>query len=89
VPKELKVSVRTRQFAGGQSIDCTLSGLPTEQVWVYDENYKTKVLTYYAKSISSFVEGIRQDWNLDRSEVQVDYFDVWYYGMTEWDWRTM
>jgi hypothetical protein len=87
LPKELKVSVRSSSFAGGQAIDCTLSGLPVETVWQYDSVYNTKIYTQAAKEICEIVEDIRNQWNLDRSESQVDYFDVMYYGRAEWDWR--
>ena len=88
LPKELKVSVRSHSFAGGQAIDVTLSGLPKDEVWVFDEFHKCDVYTEQAKAIQNFIEEIRNDWNIDRSESQVDYFDVMYYGRTEWDWRT-
>ena len=87
LPKDIKVSVRSSSFAGGQAIDVTLSGLPKDEVWVYDELYKTKVLTEKAQKIYEIVEGLRNDWNINRSEPQVDYFDVLYYGSTQWDWR--
>lgn len=87
LPKDIKVSVRSSSFAGGQAIDVTLSGLPKNEIWVFDELYKTNVLTDKAEQIQNFVEAIRADWNLDRSDAQVDYFDVMYYGSTQWDWR--
>lgn len=87
LPKELKVSVRSSSFAGGQAIDVVLSGLPKDEVWVFDEYYKVHVLTETAEQLQNFVEAIRADWNLDRSDAQVDYFDVMYYGSTQWDWR--
>jgi hypothetical protein len=90
LPADLKVSVRTDLYAGGGAIRVTLSGWTTEQVWttetdaVYGWGY---TLTHDAARVQGHVEQIRRSYNRDASDSMVDYFDVTYYGSTEWDWK--
>ena len=38
IPPDVKVSVRTRKYAGGQAVDVTLKGWNSEAVWYQTES---------------------------------------------------
>lgn len=90
LPADLKASVRTHLYSGGGAIDITLSGWTSERVWemqddaIYGRGYG---LTAEADRTQRAIEAIRRAYNRDASDSQVDYFEVTYYGSTEWDWR--
>lgn len=85
IPADVKVSVKTRKYAGGQAIDCTLSGWGAEVI--YTGTGYERDLTPIARQIITIVEGIRESYNRDNSDPYTDYYDVTYYGSTDWDWR--
>ena len=84
IPNDVKVSVRSDRFAGGQSVDVRLSGWNPEAVW-YEDEIHGYLKTTAAKQVEIAVEAIRSAYNRDASDSMVDYFDVTYYGVTEWD----
>jgi hypothetical protein len=86
LPKDLKVSVRTDLFSGGGAIRVTLSGWDKQRV--YEERADGYLnLTEEARQAQEQVEAIRLAYNKDESDPTVDYFNVTYYGSTDWDWR--
>lgn len=86
LPKELKVSVRTDLFAGGGAIRVVLSGWNAGQV--YQKNPKGHLdMTHEATRIRDRIESFRGAYNRDACDPMVDYFDVTYYGDTEWDYK--
>lgn len=85
IPVDVKVSVRTRKYAGGQAVDVHLSGWNPEAVW-YRGTYGPEMSNAAAR-VEKAVERIRGSYNRDASDSMVDYFDVTYYGTTQWDVR--
>jgi hypothetical protein len=84
LPKDLKVSVRTDTYAGGGAIRVKLSGWDSERVYSPEgDGYFD--MTEEAKNTMHQVEAIRRAYNRDASDSMVDYFDVTYYGTTDWD----
>jgi len=41
-----------------------------------------------AKAIEEKVEDIRNQYNREAINSQIDYFNVTYYGCAQWDWRS-
>jgi hypothetical protein len=86
LPKDLKVSVRTDLYAGGGAIRVTLSGWSSDQVYDKDgDGYFD--MTDAANRVRNQIEAIRGAYNRDASDAMVDYFDVTYYGSTDWDYK--
>lgn len=83
IPHDVKISIRTRKFAGGQAIDASLTGWNSEAVWLTTETHRT--LTSAARRVADAVERIRNSYNRDASDPMTDYFEVIYYGITQWD----
>jgi hypothetical protein len=79
IPADVKVSVRTRTYAGGRAIDVTLTGWDRERIYTTDW-----FMTPEAQAVRQTVETIRESYNRDASDSMVDYFDVDYYGSTDW-----
>jgi hypothetical protein len=80
-------SVTSETYSGGRSIRVVIRDLPFE-AWVEGEHphwpgEKIEVLTPAAKEVQSKVQAIHRAYNYDGSEIQVDYFDVNYYGQVE------
>ena len=83
IPADIKVSVRCQKYAGGQSVDVYLSGWDRSRIWdIGPEGWK---MTAEAKAVEGFVEKIRESYNRDNSDSMTDYFEVVYYGTTNWD----
>ena len=84
LPADLKVSVRTDNYAGGGAIRVTLSGWDSERVYSPEgDGYFD--MTNEAKNVMHRVEALRGAYNRDASDPMVDYFEVDYYGSTDWD----
>ena len=83
LPKNLKTSVRCQKYAGGQSVSVTLSGWTRAQVWDVTADGTTK-MTPAAISTMHAVESIRTAYNRNASDPMTDYYDVTYYGTTQW-----
>lgn len=98
-PKELKVSVRSKYFSGGSSIDVSITALPEDWDLFNREWFEYNASNDYAprdvRKYTDKVERIRAEikayvnsFNHDGSESQVDYFDVnFYFCDVEMDWR--
>lgn len=84
LPADIKTSVRTRKYAGGQAIDITISGWDYGRVWQPGPN-PWPVMTPAARAVKDKVEVMRGAFNRNASDPMTDYFDVTYYGGTEWD----
>ena len=79
LPNDIKTSVRTRKYAGGQAVDVTITGWNAEAVWAPDHT-----LTTAARYVQRTIETIRSAYNRNASDPMVDYYDVTYYGGTDW-----
>jgi hypothetical protein len=83
IPADVKVSVRCEKYAGGQSVKVGLSGWERSRIWdIGSQGWK---MTEEAQAVESFVEGIRESYNRDASDAMTDYFEVVYYGTTNWN----
>jgi hypothetical protein len=103
LPSDLKVSVRSRYYAGGQSIDIDWSaGKGTHQLtcgyhrgrpWAdcassCDPEYYMQVgLSSLGEHIERKLKEIANAYNYDNSDVQVDYFDTLFYCTPSWNWQ--
>ena len=98
LPK-LKTSVRIDRYSGGQSLDVSIMDWGVDVIneeyvrfWqlngdnVYNPN---RQLNQLGIKIQERLEGIREQYNYNRSYVQTDYFDVNFYGRVTWDWKQM
>ena len=90
-PAEIKFSVTSDKYSMGQAVDVVLSGWETEQVW--DKEWSNfwervvKVMKPEAKEILEKVEIVRNQYNREAINAQIDYFNVNYYGRSEWSWK--
>lgn len=92
LPTEIKFSVTSDYFSGGQSVSVEIRGWTDEEVWeTYQDAYDMprKSIRPAAAGVKRKVERIANAYNRDRSDSQVDYFDVMYYCRVEFesDWR--
>lgn len=88
LPK-IKTSVRSRSGA----IDCEIKEVPfdvfryptEDEVKWENRNPKWRnVMTDEAKRVRNFVEALRNAYNFNGSDAQRDYFDLRYYGGTQY-----
>jgi len=90
-PAEIKFSVKSHKYSGGQSVEVSISGWSSEQVWKeeWSESYSRmlKVMLPEAKAIVEKAEAVRNQYNREAINSMIDYFNVNYYGRAEWDWR--
>lgn len=90
-PAEIKFSVKSHKYSGGQSVEVGISGWSSEQVWKqeWSESYSRmlKIMLPEAKAIVDKAEAVRNQYNREAINSQIDYFNVNYYGRAEWDWR--
>ena len=91
-----KYSVRSKYFSGGSSIDVHVSNLehsvytPEYVAWVKRNELPPRGIDCYnplARNVLTTVKAIMNQYNHDGSEIQVDYFDVNFYGDVSFDWR--
>lgn len=89
LPEGMKVSVRTKFFSGGSSIDIRVTALPVAfplvevddrdgskyGAWKHGYGY-----TDEAKALRRALKAISDAYNYDGSEIMVDYFHVRFYG---------
>ena len=99
LPKGLKVSVRYDRFAGGSSIDATITAWPDGFMWLnpdwvvanreHEDRYQDNVPRYtaQAKAIIDKLTEMHGAYNHDGSDSMVDHFDVKYYGHVNVDWE--
>lgn len=81
IPSDIKISVRCQNYAGGRAVDVTLSGWDKSRIRT-ENNWN---MTTEANAVQRKVESIREAYNRDASDAMVDYWDVDYYGTTQWD----
>jgi hypothetical protein len=88
LPKGLKLSVRTRYFAGGSSIDVTVKGVPAGYPVVnpsYDPEWRAgaPVNDRYSpefRKVLDTLKALLDAYNFDGSDTMTDYFHVRFYG---------
>jgi hypothetical protein len=84
IPTDVKISVRCEKYSMGQSVNARITGWTADQVWSWTaDGYRA--LTPAAKAIKDRVEQIREDYNRNNSDPMTDYYEVTYYGTTDWD----
>ena len=90
-PVEIKFSVKSSKFAGGQAVEVSISGWQKEQIWKeeWSQPYSQmiNVMLPEAKEIEEKAEAVRNQYNREAINSMIDYFQVTYYGRAEWDWR--
>lgn len=89
IPADVKVSVTSDSYAGGQAVRVSLSGWSKEQVWQQEWDqvcgWMRQTLTEDALRVLNLIEEMRNRYNWEAVNGQIDYFDVMYYGQTQWD----
>jgi hypothetical protein len=98
LPAGLKVSVRYDHFAGGSSIDASITAWPDGFQWLnpdwvllnkeHPNQYHDNVPRYteQAHAVIDKVTAIHGSYNHDGSDSMTDHFDVKYYGNVNVDW---
>lgn len=89
IPADIKVSIRYRSFAGGCSIDIRATS-PRPIYWCDPHQWQRcdrhahygwyDCMTPEARHVREELEALHNAYNHDGSEIQVDYFDVRFYG---------
>ena len=89
LPKGIKVGVRSRYFAGGSSIDLTITAFPGQVLnpaSVYANAlsvFEERSRPYYSQAVRqalATLDGLMDAYNHDASDSMSDYFDVKFYG---------
>ena len=89
LPAGIKVSVRTRHFAGGSSIDLDITAFPENTLNLAEVAageiaplmlHRFGLYTSEAARALSELEAIMGAYNFDGSDTQTDYFHVKFYG---------
>lgn len=88
LPADVQYSVGVRRYAGGQSIDIRVA---VDRARVANPEYdfrsaddaKRSPVNAEGRKIYATLQAIHDAYNYDRSDVQVDYFDVNYYGSVD------
>ncbi len=86
LPRGLKVSVRTKYFAGGSSITCEVTAVPVGMRALSVEFLRDEIrsspwarYTHEAKDVLDKIEALLNAYNFDGSDSQSDYFHVNFY----------
>jgi hypothetical protein len=102
LPKKLKVSVRTRNYSGGSSIDVQVKSSPVDILNRERLRYEAEhpherpmsaddpefpIYTEEGEAIMDLLKGFHAVYNRDNSDTMTDYFDVRYYGSVGLDWK--
>ena len=102
LPKDIKVSVRSNYYAGGQSIDIRWSAstathaigcsyhrrdLDFDSCSDHPE-YRVITLSTRGNRVEEVLREIANSYNYDNSDVQTDYFDTLFYCHPQWDYAT-
>jgi hypothetical protein len=102
LPSDLKVSVRSNYYAGGQSIDLTWSsskgtheivcGGHRDTPWSdcvdnCRHDYAMVGLSTLGREVEQTLHEIANAYNYDNSDAVVDYFDTLYYCRPTWNWQ--
>lgn len=96
LPKSLKLSVRTRRFAGGRAVDVAVTACG-EALLNPAAHLMSKLLPHEREQLPRFtkeaarvlrvLERLLAEYNFDKSDAQSDYFHVGFYGHVDVDWR--
>jgi hypothetical protein len=87
---EIKVSVSTESYSGGQSINIKVTKVPFapyRKVELYpgqNSSYYTLRYTDQGKALIEEIKTISNQYNRDNSDLQTDYFDVHFYCTPEY-----
>jgi len=75
---EWKFSVRTRSYAGGQSLDVDVKTAPTplRSKWGEENGFYTET----GAKANEVIRSILDAYNYDGSDIMIDYFDVRFYS---------
>jgi len=90
LPRELKLSVKTRYYSGGSSIDVRIKGLPAGFPVRNREVAPTAGTLRFApelRELKERLQGLLDAYNFDGSDSMTDYFHVNFYGWVEVDSR--
>lgn len=79
LPAEYTYSVNTSKFSMGQSIRIGVSGMPDSKHYVEREPGFAYGASAHSREVHEVLEMIGNQWNVDDSDSQTDYFDVTYY----------
>lgn len=85
LPDNLTYGVRTRKYAGGQSIDITVEGMSDADQYTERQDGYPHGRSGRAKEITEVLQTIGNQWNTDESDVMSDYFSVTYYCSVQID----
>lgn len=91
LPKGIKVSVKTRRYAGGQSLDLVVKALPgkvTNPAWqlhaaVFPHEIQPSHVAHLTKEAARVVEALERIvgmYNFDESDAMRDYFHTAFYA---------
>jgi hypothetical protein len=87
LPKDLKVSVRSRYYSGGQSIDILWSSKYGTHVVEETNGYGAIRYSTHGQAIQDKLKAIGAAYNYDNSDAQSDYFDTLFYCIPQWDYN--
>lgn len=82
-PAQIKISIRTRYYSGGGSIDIVISNVPADWGWTMGENHygdTVKIATPACDAFYRAVKAVHSQFNYDNSDAMTDYFDRRFYG---------
>jgi hypothetical protein len=92
LPADAKFSVTTDRYAGGQSVDVTVKGMPDSWTYTTRDTAYEKAQRVHSDAARATTDAIRQmlaEYNRDNSDSMTDYYDVWFSpGVTIEDERT-
>ena len=93
---DIKASVTTKRFSGGQSLDVRITGCPfpivnpsrheAERTRIVHE-YEDPRFTEPASKLLKDLESLVNQWNRDLSDTMTDYFNVKFYEHVFFDWE--
>ena len=82
-PDGLKITVRTKTYSGGGSIDIVVRNIPDQWGWVKEIDLwgdMREVASPELKVLADELKAISDAYNYDGSDTMTDYFDVNFYG---------
>jgi hypothetical protein len=85
LPEGARFSVTTDRFSMGQSVDVEIQGMPDSWTYTTREAYwnpaeTERIYSDEAAATVKAIESMLSEYNRDRSDIQSDYFDVWFYS---------
>lgn len=92
LPADAKFSVTTDRYAGGQSVDVTVKGMPDSWTYTTRDTAYGQAQRVHSDAARATIDAIRAmlaEYNRDNSDSMTDYYDVWFSpGVTIEDERT-